>query len=129
MIAGTLSATGQSNTKGNVNFATNASGFSETGIRTKPSKLAPLKVTLNSLEGTQTLGRAGSPKTFSKGSAKTISAAPELPGRLAEYKGEEDSLPCRRFPHKKFCACDHQCYEIETNPRFKPTMVSKHNPR
>lgn len=124
LIPGTLGSTGVSNTKGNVNFAANSSGFSETAIRQKPTRLAPLKPALTSADASQTLGRAGSPKTLSKSSAKTIqSAAPELLGRLAEYRGEEDAIPCRRFPHKKFCGCDLKCYEVETNPKFKATLV------
>jgi hypothetical protein len=126
IIAGSLASTSPGLGKGNVNFATNRSGLSETGLKPKPSKLAPLKVTINSSDISQTLGRSGSPKTFSRGSPKQFQVSEEeLPGRLAEYKGEEDSLPCKRFPHKKFCGCDHKCYEIETNPRFKPTLVSK----
>ena len=125
MIAGSLASTSPGLGKGSVNFATNRSGLSEAGVRSKPTKLAPLKVTINSSDISQTLGRSGSPKTFSRGSTKQIQVSTQdLPGRLAEYKGEEDPLPCKRFPHKKFCGCDHKCYEIDTNPRFKPTLVS-----
>lgn len=130
LIPGTLGSTGVSNTKGNVNFAANSSGFSETAVRPKPTRLAPLKPVLTSADASQTLGRAGSPKTTSKSSAKTIqSTAPELLGRLAEYRGEEDTIACRRFPHKKFCGCDLKCYEAETNPKFKATLVRLPNNR
>ena len=130
LIPGTLGSTGASNTKGNVNFAANSSGFSETAIKPKPTRLAPLKPALTSADASQTLGRAGSPKTLSKSSAKTMqSATPELSGRLAEYRGEEDSIACRRFPHKKFCGCDLKCYEVESNPKFKATLVDSPNSR
>jgi len=44
-------------------------------------------------------------------------------GRMSEYRGDEETIVCKRFPHKKFCACDNKCYEADTNIVFQPTQV------
>lgn len=53
--------------------------------------------------------------------------APKSEGRLNIYENDEDELPCMRFKHKKYCGCDHKCYEAKDNDRFKPTPVGLNN--
>lgn len=54
-----------------------------------------------------------------------ITSKPESQGqgRLSEFREEDEQVACMRFPHKKFCGCEHPCYEREIDPRFHATQV------
>lgn len=59
--------------------------------------------------------------TFTR--AREVDKGPKFEGRLGEYRGDEDSVVCLRFPHKRFCGCEHKLYELDSNPIFRATEV------